>query len=267
MQSKLIAAFFLFCLSISINTFAGDIEDIVKKSAENTKQYLDSIDNTSNEYSTEEMNQLIKNAFQNYKTNILPEVEKWKNKIDIDNESFKVTFSDNSTLSKQFTESFSHDERIYIFMSSSVPKQVWKEYAYFIDQFKITNNAVMLLRGCIGDCHKIFPTVNFIADILQRKGTTDIKDKYLAQIWLDPLLFGKYQIQEVPCFIYGNGLELNDQTLSEGLQHNIKKEPVVYKSCGDWSFDYHLRNLYAQSKNPSLKTIIDKVEKYGFYKR
>ena len=57
------------------------------------------------------------------------------------------------------------DERIYIFMSSSVPLVTWNNYAKDIDKVR-DPNIIMVMRGCIGGCKYIRPTLKFIQNII-----------------------------------------------------------------------------------------------------
>lgn len=149
--------------------------------------------------------------------------------------------------------SFFAKNRIYVFMSSSVPKSVWYNYGSYIYNNKI-KNASMLLRGCIGGCKKISPTIQFINSILKYKEHKRINPSIL----IDTLLFRKYNIQEAPCFVYAKDVKVIDPKLSEGLDKNVKVG-TVYKSCGDWSFKYHIEELYRQSNDKDLKKLLERL--------
>jgi len=112
-------------------------------------------------------------------------------------------------------------EPIYVFMSSSVPETVWEAYMSYVDKKKLP--AVFLLRGCIGGCTRIKPTLEFFKKLLINEDGTPRYEN--VEIAIDPLLFRKYNIDVVPCVVYKGKI-----------------------SCGDWSFDYHLRRVrYAGS--------------------
>jgi len=147
--------------------------------------------------------------------------------------------------------------RLYIFMSSSVPSSVWKNYANYIDRYKI-DNATMLLRGCIDGCVKIKPTLDFISDIVTDEGRN--KDGLDVKIQIDPLLFRKYGVNEAPCFIYATDVKPNSIELSAGLEDNLK-EPISYvSSCGDWSFLYHIETLLKKSQSKELSKLLSKIK-------
>ena len=110
------------------------------------------------------------------------------------------------------------DKRLYIFMSSSVPREIWYAYARQVASRRL--NAVFLLRGCIGGCKYIKPTLSFIKDIITLGG--EEKGGLPVEVWIDPIKFREYGVSAVPCFAYEGKKRL---------------------SCGDWSLEYHLRKL------------------------
>mgnify|MGYP001773236303 CR=1 FL=1 len=150
---------------------------------------------------------------------------------------------------KKEKTSLSQGEFIYIFMSSSVPISVWKTYAKNIEDFGLTDKSSLVLRGCIGGCRYIKPTLEFISKVLEiDRDRQGIK----AEVWIDPLLFRRFNIQRVPCVVYVRGQELMDNTLSAGLEENIKTKGQYFISCGDWSLKYHLEELCKKSGNQNL---------------
>ena len=100
---------------------------------------------------------------------------------------------------------------VYIFMSSSVPEEVWEVY---MDHALAKNiPAVFLLRGCIGGCRYIRPTLEFIRKVVGERP---------VEVWIDPLKFREYGVKVVPC---------------------VAVEGKRKLSCGDWNLEYHLAEL------------------------
>ncbi len=122
------------------------------------------------------------------------------------------------TVKKRNLKTVNTEGRIYIFMSSSIPKQVWYSYVQQIVDLKL--NAVLVLRGCIGGCKYIKPTLEFIHDVLTLGGKQ--KEGIPVQIWIDPTLFRKYKVKVVPC---------------------VAMEGKEKLSCGDWNLKWHLEKL------------------------
>jgi len=107
---------------------------------------------------------------------------------------------------------------VYVFISSSVPLEVWWRYAHYLVEKKI--NGVFVLRGCIGGCKYIKPTLVFLRRFLTEEGKN--KKGLPVEVWIDPRLFRDYQVKVVPC---------------------VAVEGRKKLSCGDWSMEYHLRML------------------------
>lgn len=131
------------------------------------------------------------------------------------------------------------DERLYILMSSSVPRVVWINYARAIEDYGLSDRAFLLLRGCIGGCRYIKPTLEFIQSIIAPSKDRQIR----AEVWIDPLVFRRFSVQRVPCFVYVRGDQLFNPELSPGLSENLKSKGFHAMSCGDWAFEYHLQEL------------------------
>jgi len=159
---------------------------------------------------------------------------------------------------------FDNGERIYIFMSSSVPFNIWRSYAEEIDKLEIGVNVYMVLRGCIGGCEKLKPTMEFMRKVLIK--SEEEKTGLACNVVIDPFLFRTYHKKEtVPCFVYTKGLGLVDTTLSEGLEDNIETMPKLATSCEDWNFYYHLEKLYEETNSKSLKRLLAYAKENKFY--
>ena len=193
-----------------------------------------------------------------------PEIEKWKDSMSY--EDGKVVFNQQKKTGKPDAKKhpiFAEDERVYIFISSSIPKQTLIEYAKAIDAYGLGNHVVMVMRGCIGGCEKIRPTLRYINDVITDRGNE--KNGLKAQVWIDPLLFRRYGITSAPVFVYAKGVNTQKIELSEGMEQNLRGRPVVYKSEGDWDIETHLKTLYQKSKSPSLQKLIARMNQSGFF--
>ena len=196
-----------------------------------------------------------------------PVIEEWKGAMHESNGTVVIDRRAAGKIAQGAKEPHGTSEiggRIYLFMSSSVPKRTWREYARSIDEMNLGGSVVMVLRGCIGGCGKIRPTIRFISDILTDGGKR--KDGMWVQIWIDPLLFRRYGITAVPTALYAKGLKLRDDTLGEGIGSNIEREPSVYRSEGDWGLDYHIGRLAEASGDPQLRKIAESMRKEEFYR-
>ncbi len=116
------------------------------------------------------------------------------------------------------TKTVKSDKVIYLFISSSVPLEVWWNYAH--QALNGNHRVVFVLRGCIGGCRYIKPTLEFIQKFLTEDGQ---RERWLPiEVQIDPLKFRKYGVKKVPCFA-------------------LEGEEVL--SCGDYTLEYHLRRL------------------------
>jgi len=153
---------------------------------------------------------------------------------------------------KDFT--LSPDERVYVFISSSVPLDTLRNYARAIDRLGY-DNIFMVMRGFVGGMKYIRPTIDFISSILKKDSSCDFAsgeqcEVFSAAVNIDPLLFRAYNISEVPAIVYARGVSVSDSALSEGLTDNAtyKDAYVVY---GDVSIEY------------AVKKIKEEIEKNG----
>ncbi len=157
-------------------------------------------------------------------------------------------------------------ERIYIFVSSSMPVPTIRGYAEDVDRLRDPNVA-MVMRGFVGGMKYVKPTIDFAQKVLVKNencGVASGKCKtFSANLEIDPLLFRKYGVMSVPAVVYARGVEVMDAGQSEGSEQNVKI-PDYYAVYGDASLEYAVRAFYKETKSPSLEGIIRKLGS-GFY--
>lgn len=143
----------------------------------------------------------------------------------------------------------SHADQLYLFVSSSVPLNTLRNYATMIDRAR-TGQVIMVLRGFVGGMKKIRPTMEFIGEVLKKDPNCDLAkekcDSYQVNIQVDPELFQRLGIEEVPALVY---LPVNEDT-AEGKQ----AEPIIIH--GDAGLDYLLERINQEVKNDGLNTLI-----------
>ncbi|WP_197017090.1 TrbC family F-type conjugative pilus assembly protein [Persephonella sp. KM09-Lau-8] len=125
-----------------------------------------------------------------------------------------------------------YDERLYIFMSASVPENIWKTYAEDLKNIG-SKRIIIVLRGCIGPqgCTYIKPTLEFLQKVIFNNGN----ETRGVEIQIDPYLFRRYKVKVVPTFVYVKGLKVKDPSFSEGLEENIESDPEILVLKGDIS--------------------------------
>ncbi len=145
----------------------------------------------------------------------------------------------------------------YLLMSSSVPKSIWKNYADFVEKAKLEDRVVFVLRGCVGGCTYIRPTLEFLQDILK-----DGERERSIGIWIDPFIFRRFGVKEVPCLVMVKGDQLVDVELSPGRLDNLKARGKEWLSCGDWSLGWHFKQLCEKSKEEDVCSLARKYSPY-----
>jgi len=157
-------------------------------------------------------------------------------------------------------------ERIYIFISSSIPIQTLRNYALALDRLG-DPNIVMVMRGFVDGMKHIKPTIKFVGGILRKDPSCDMTkqkcETFRADFQIDPLLFRRYQIAKVPSVVYAADVNVVDVQMSEGLEGNavVSDYYVLY---GDASLEYVLDTMHKEIKSKSIERLLTTLKK-GFY--
>ena len=128
-----------------------------------------------------------------------------------------------SCLSKHKRSSYPSSARLYVFISSSIPMQILKNYRD--DLMRLKGRGVMVLRGIIGDGRKIKPTLDFLWALF------DSSEQKTVPVEINPVLFRKLKIKRAPAIalvIKDDYLNLNedDFCIIEGdvsIEYALKK--------------------------------------------
>jgi type-F conjugative transfer system pilin assembly protein TrbC len=155
-------------------------------------------------------------------------------------------------------ERLSPQERIYLFISSSVPIHTLRHYVKAVSAIREPNIRIVM-RGFIGGARFVKPTVAFLKDILFVDPECDPGEErcntYSSQVIIDPLLFRRYHVERVPAFVYVPSITMTDIQMSEGLESNgeVSDYYLVY---GDVSLEYALRLFSRERKSPGLEGLL-----------
>jgi conjugal transfer pilus assembly protein TrbC len=158
----------------------------------------------------------------------------------------------------------SKNERIYVFVSSSIPIETLRTYATAIDKTQ-DPNIVMVMRGFLNGMDDINSTMNFVSRVLLKDPTCDGRNcpMFRANLEIDPLLFRRYKIEEVPSIVYASNVQLVTPGGSEGIEGNASVDRF-YKITGDAALDYHLDVINKEVHEKSLSALAETMRK-GFY--
>jgi len=154
-------------------------------------------------------------------------------------------------------------ERIYIFISASMPMHVLRAYA--ADAAQLGDSRVSLvLRGFVGGMNKIVPTANMIAEMLKKNPSCELSDTHKCdmqrvEVMVDPLLYRRYGVQQVPTFVYAKGVSSINPGMSEGDTNNARQTGEILRLAGDASLKYVVAKFYDETGSESLKRLANKL--------
>ncbi len=160
------------------------------------------------------------------------------------------------------------NERIYLFVSSSIPVHTLKSYARDLDRLE-DPNVFMVMRGFVGGMKHVKPTLDFVQKVITEDTNCDIHKTgckaYRVNIKIDPLLFRRYGITRVPAAVYAPDVRITDPALSEGMEGNAKTDDH-YALYGDASLDYILETFRNESGRRSIEPLRESL-KGGIYRQ
>jgi type-F conjugative transfer system pilin assembly protein TrbC len=160
-------------------------------------------------------------------------IEPWKSKRNNDKQR------------KEQTGILSGTEKIYLFFSSSVPDETMKAYIAAIAGTGDPNLA-LVMRGWPGgrDGASTRADTNYFSTLLQKEPacarTPTPCEHYQLEISLQPELFAKYAITQVPAVVYVN-------------------DKVAYHIQGDAGLDYLLERINREAKSDTLNDLIQRI--------
>ncbi|MBN2570061.1 MAG: hypothetical protein JXB42_11580 [Deltaproteobacteria bacterium] len=135
------------------------------------------------------------------------------------------------------------NERIYVFISSSMPEQTLRNYVYTLDRLR-DPNIEMVMRGFVGGIKKIAPTLKFMRKIISKPDGS----AYSASIIIDPILFRKYGVGRVPCVVY-------DRNVAADI-HADADSDNYYLMYGDTSLEYVIERIQKESQSEILNVVL-----------
>jgi type-F conjugative transfer system pilin assembly protein TrbC len=158
------------------------------------------------------------------------------------------------------------NERIYIFISSSIPRETLRNYVRDVARLK-EPNVKLVMRGLIGGVKYIKPTMRFVSGILLKNPSCAPEntrcERYAAGVNVDPLLFRRYGIREVPAIVYARNVSVLDAEMSEGMERNVKSGDY-YVIHGDVALGYALDRFRAETGSKALESLVRELNA-GFY--
>ena len=232
-----------------------DVADVIK----GAKQYGEKLPIPESQHKTEAL-RIAEDLSRRFHSNEFQErIESEKARLygEIYGSPMDGYYPETSSTSRKI-ERLSPQERIYLFISSSVPIHTLRHYVQAVSAIREPNIRIVM-RGFIGGAKFVKPTVAFLKDILFVDPECDPGEErcntYSSQVIIDPLLFRRYHVERVPAFVYVPSITVTDMQMSEGLQSNstISDHYLVY---GDVSLDYALKLFLGERKSPGLEGLL-----------
>lgn len=142
--------------------------------------------------------------------------------------------------------------RLYLFVSSSIPKAKMRSYARQLQKYK---NAQMIMRGFIGGGKKMRPTMSYIKSIITKVDNCNGVHcpTYKIKFNIDPVLFQRYQITKVPTLVYVDNLS-GAGYCSEGNGEIVSAEGV-HRFVGLAPLKYMISELTQTTQLPKLRQL------------
>jgi len=141
-------------------------------------------------------------------------------------------------------------ERLYVFVSSSMPVETLRNYAASLEKIQ---GGVMVLRGFVNGSRRAGPTAKFVASFMHRDPlcTDPTCEVRAVGVEIDPVVYHRYGITRVPAVVYEEHAHTNGYC-GEGLTRAAqpKATEVVY---GDASLRYAVETLYRKTHAPGLQ--------------
>lgn len=173
----------------------------------------------------------------------------------------KLGWGEQAAIAEQYVKSqqekgeqnfyFNSKETIYIFISSSLPKETIENY---LESTKyIQDNVVFVMQGAIGGMQKIKPTLQWIKELIGEKYAN-------AKIVIDPRLSEHFNIKQVPAILYTQKdfFEMKSQEIQSA--NAAKADADTYIFYGDMPIGYVIKKMNEKKQSSFLQNILKKLE-------
>ncbi len=169
-----------------------------------------------------------------------------------------------SNQEKLFSDRLLNSEKVFLFISSSLPEQTLRAYARDLDRLG-DPNFVLVLRGFVDGMQQARPTLDFLEKLLVRESGCRMNkgkacDLFRVSIVIDPLVFQKFYIQEVPALAFVRNINLIDPKQSMGLEGNLSGEVEAVVVYGDVALASGLEHILKDTKDARIEQAVQKLQ-------
>lgn len=148
------------------------------------------------------------------------------------------------------------DERIYLFVSSSMPMATIRNYVASMARLKDANAAIVM-RGFVDGMTKVGPTIAFISRALKKDLSCENQcEMNTVNFIIDPLLFRRYAIDRVPAVVFATGVKASYPEESDGTEGT--KVSSYHTVFGDASLEYILEKIRRETSSASIQRILSR---------
>lgn len=205
----------VFFILIAQPVYGFSVEDI-NRVKEQSKNFQEKV-----VLPKKEVNPAASESFENYRSKefqdrIYKEVKKLKKELFTGWKAFLPDPGNGKYASPD--EGLGTNERIYLFISSSMPRETTRRYIADIDRLNMPAAPIgitVVMRGFIGGMKKAGPTLEFMRNILLKNqnctddGSRDGCEAYVVEVQIDPILFSQFGIEKVPALVYVRGADFS----------------------------------------------------------
>lgn len=166
-------------------------------------------------------------------------------------------YADAKKPEKTATAKLQKDERVYLFISSSMPMTTIRNYVASVARLH-DGHIMMVMRGFVQGMTKIGPTMLFTSQALKVNPSCEGREceTYPVRVIVDPLLFRRYGISRVPAVVFARGVNPATPESSEGdTGSGVSAHTTIY---GDASLEYMLDQIRMDTGSASLKGLLEK---------
>ena len=249
-------------VSICLPEIAGaadDTMDLVNDALDRAKKYQEGI--AVPEQTNRETESAAREAFEKFQSQVFQEkIDDEKNRIE--DTFFKPFTSQPKAVTdvKSDPDGSPTTERLILFISSSIPLSVLRTYVKDIDALN-DPNVVMVLNGFVGGMQYVSPTLDFLEELMVREKDCRLSegnrcDVYGVAIQIDPLLFRRLGIQQVPAVAYVRNIKTIDARQSMAVEGNLSQEVDAVVIYGDASLEYFLERIFDATGSHWIKKAV-----------
>lgn len=259
----------LTMLSLSCPIFAGSIQDAVESGRANSSRYNADLQRLPESVATGSSQAAEARKGMDVVNSEIFQEKVRREKDRLQSEVFGIApapkpFYADAQRKKNDVPRLASGERVYLFISSSMPETTLRAYAQDIDRLKDPNIS-MVMRGFIGGIKDASATMAFIMRIRKKDLSCSGPNcaTFGTPIDIDPNLYRRFKPASVPALVYVRGVNPIDPDVSEGSPENVPAPSpsswtMIY---GDVSLGYLFDQVSTAANSQSLAMLARYLER------